>query len=338
MDTQNVSVINSQILESLQHDDAGLFEKKAQAAANNYTRTQIREDSFAFKVLPPEKATPDMLRYDLNDDLAIVWEKEPDSPAAKWVPLQTVPDGEYIQGSKYLIPMTRVVTPDFRKDIAELLTTKQDIRKILTDNSIKDGLAEIDSKFIQTVNSIVFDSDGPGTANHISGKVQWKDFTGPIDRDGFAEATKMLPEGNAEGKFIARNYICLMNEITARDILKLKREDVGGDKAQDFFLNGLTTDTIMGIKTVFTIKNHLVPTNWIYFFAEPDFLGKCFYLDDWTMFVKKEAYFISMFSYWLGGFAFGNTAGMALARFNVEQKEGDNPETGSTEDVVDSNG
>ena len=318
MDTQNVSIINSQILESLVNDDPATFEKKAQASATNYTRMQIREDSFAFKVLPPEKATDDMLRYDLTEDLAVVWEKEPDSPAAKWVPLQTVPDGEYIKSSRYIIPFARVLTPDFRKDIAELRTTKQDIRKILTDNAIKDGLAEIDSKFIRTVNSIVFDAEGPGQPNTLSEKVQWMDFEDPLNRDTFAEATKMLPAGNKDGKFVTRNYCCLMNEITARDLLKLERPEVGGDKAQDFFLNGLTTDTIMGIKTLFTIKNHLVPTGWVYFFAEPDFLGKCFYLDDWTMFVKKEAYFISMFSYWMGGFAFGNTAGMALARFNVE--------------------
>lgn len=318
MDTQNVSIINSQILESLVNDPADVFEKKAQASATNYTRMQIREDSFAFKILPPEKATDDMLRYDLTEDLAVVWEKEPDSPAAKWVPLQTVPDGEYIKSSRYIIPFARVLTPDFRKDIAELRTTKQDIRKILTDNAIKDGLAEIDSKFIRTVNSIVFDADAAGKPNHISEKVQWMDFEGPLNRDNFAEATKMLPSGNAQGKFVTRNYCMLMNEITARDLLKLQRPEIGGDLAQDFFKNGLTTDTIMGIKALFTIKNHLVPTGWVYFFAEPDFLGKCFYLDDWTMYVKKEAYFISMFSYWMGGFAFGNTAGMALARFNVE--------------------
>ena len=321
METQNVNIINAQILESLNSGDDQAFVKKAQAAATNYTRMQIREDSFAFKILPPEKATDDMLRYDIVQDLAVVWEREPDSPAAKWVPLQTVPDGEYIQSSRYIIPFARVLTPDFRKDIAELRTTKQDIRKILTDNSIKDGLAEIDAKFMKTVNSIVFDADGEGEPNHISGKVQWRDFEDPLNRDTFAEATKMLPSGNAEGKFIARNYCALMNEITARALLKLDRNTVGGDKAQDFFLNGLTTDTIMGIKTLFTIKNHLVPTNWIYFFAEPDFLGKCFYLDDWTMYVKKEAFFISMFSYWMGGFAFGNTAGMALARFNVDKEE-----------------
>jgi len=72
-----------------------------------------------------------------------------------------------------------------------------------------------------------------------------------------------------------------------------------------------------------TIKGNLIPNNWIYFFAEPEFLGKCFYMDDWTMFVKKEAYFVSMFSYWMGGFAFGNTAGMALARFNCNNDSND---------------
>lgn len=337
METQNVSIINSQILESLDRDDDATFVKKAQAAATNYTRTQVREGSFAFKVLPPEKATDDMLRYSLDSNMCIVWEREPDSPAAKWVPLETVPDGEYIKGSKYLIPIARVLTPDFRVDVDELRLTRQDIRKILTDNAVKDGLAEIDSKFIRTVNSIVFDADGPGQPNHISQKVQWRDFSGPLDRDMFAEATKMLPEGNDEGKFIARNYCALMNEITARDLLKLKRNDVGGDKAQDFFLNGLTTDTIMGIKTLFTIKNHLVPTNWIYFFAEPDFLGKCFYMTDWTMYVKKEAFFISMFSYWMGGFAFGNTAGMALARFNVEGDEAEKKDDWQYGDTVQSN-
>lgn len=318
METQNVQILNSQILESLDRDSDVEFQKKAQAAATNYTRMQIREGSFAFKVLPPEKATPDMLKYDLSDQLSIVWEMEPDSPGAKWVPLETVPEGEYIQGSKYLIPLARVVTPDFRKDVAELLTTKQDIRKILTDNSIKDGLAAIDAKFIETVNSIVFDAPGPNQPNTFSGKVQWRDFDNPIDRSSFADASKMLPSANKQGKYVCRNYIALMNDVTARDLLKLKRNDVGGDLSEEMFRKGMVMTELMGIKLLFTIKSNLVPDNWVYFFAEPEFLGKCFYMDDWTMFVKKEAFFVSMFSYWMGGFAFGNTAAVALARFDVD--------------------
>lgn len=319
MNVQNAELINSQILSSLERDPNDVFEKKAQAAFSDYTRMQIREDSFALKILPPTKATPDMLKYDLSEQLGIVCVKEPDSPGAKWVALQTVPEGEYIKGSRYIVPLARIETPEFRKDVAELLTYKEDIRQILMDNAIKDGLAAIDVKFIETVNSIVFDADGPDCANHISGKVQWRDFEGQIDRENFAEATKMLPAGNKKGKHVLRNYICLMNEVTARDLLKLKRNDVGGDLSQTMFEKGVTMTEFMGIKLLFTVKNNVVPTDWVYFFTEPKFLGKAFYMDDWTMFVKKEAFFIYMFAYWMGGFAFGNTAGLALARFNCDK-------------------
>ena len=314
MDTQNVptSVINAQILEHLDRGEV----KKAQDAATDYTRTQIREESFAFKIIPPEKATDDMLDRALDERLQIIWELEPDSPGAKWVPLQTIPDGEYIVGSRYLIPFARVLTPKFEKDIDELRTYRQDLRKILTDNSIKDALAEIDSKFMDTCNAIVLDAAGQGQPHNKTGKVQWIELTDPLNRSSFAEAKKMLPRGNSNGKYRLRNYIALMNDVTAQDWLKLTRDQVGGDLSEEFFRNGLTTDTFLGVKAIFTIKDDLVPDNYVYFFAAPEFLGKCFYLTDWTMYMKKEAYFIEMFSYWLGGFAFGNIAGVALAKFN----------------------
>lgn len=312
--TQNIStpVMNAKIMDSLDRDP---LVKQAQEAATDYTRTGIREESFAFKIQPPEKATDDMLDRSLDERLQIIWEIEPDSPAAKWVPLQTVPDAEYITSSRYIIPFARVLTPKFVKDIDELRTTRQDIRKILTDNSIKDALAEIDSKWIGTVNSIVYDCDGDGVQNK-TGKVQLWTTTEGLNRDTFAEAKKLLPRGNGAGKFRLRNYICLMNDVTAQDWLKLGRDEIGGDLAQEFFKNGLTTDTFLGVKSIFTIKSDLVPDDHVYFFAAPEFLGKCFYLTDWTMYMKKEAYFIEMFSYWLGGFAFGNIAAVALAKFN----------------------
>ena len=312
--TQNIPLLNSSVLDAL---DAGTGEglNKVAQVASDYTRTQIREDSFAFKILPPEKIDNSRLRRDLTEDLGVIENIEPDSPGAKWVPLETVPDGEYITGSRYLIPFARVLTRKMTKDIDELRTYDYDIRKILTDNSIKDGLAKIDEKFIQTVNSIVFNCDDEGR-NNITHKIQLWKTTERLNRESWTEASKMLPRPNPDGKFVCRNYIALMNDVTARDVLKLDRNAVGGDLAQKNWVEGLTTDTIEGIKIITTIKSNIVPENYVYFFAEPSFLGHCYYLTDWTMFLKKEAFFIEFFSYWLGGFGFGNVAGMALARFN----------------------
>ena len=317
MENQNVpiSVINKRVLESLNKDNV----KLAQDAATDYTRIQIREDSFAFKILPPEQITPEQLNRDLTERNAVIWEIEPDSPGSKWVPLQDVPTGEYITGSRYLIPMARVLTPKYVKDLAELYTYKQDIRKILTDNAIKDALAEIDRKFIQTIDSITDDDSGAGTPNNFTGKVQRLQLSGGINKENLVEALKMLPRGSKTlpGKFRLFNHIMLMNDVTAQDVLKLNAEEVSHAVVEGYWKNGLQSDTILGAKAIFTIKDDLVPDNTIYFFAAPEFLGKCFYIDDWTMYMKKEAYFINMFSYWYGGFAIGNVAGVAKAVFEA---------------------
>lgn len=324
--TQNVptSLLNQRVLDYL---DRGDVEKVAQAASD-YTRIQVREDSFAMKILTPQKATDDMLDRDLDERLRVIEELEPDSPGAKWVPLQDIPEGEYIYGSRYQVPFARVLTPKFVKDIDELRTYRQDIRKILTQNAIKDGLAEIDRKFIETCDSIVNDSVDTATTGlfvqNQTGKTQYIDFTTWVQgtatspgltKDNFVEAKKLLPRGNAQGRFRLRNYMALMNDVTAQEWLKLDHDDVGNENITRFFNEGLTTDTYLGVKCIFTIKDDIVKDGEVYFFPQPEFLGKSYYLTDWTLFMKKESYFVEMFAYWLGGYAIGNIAGVCKAKF-----------------------
>lgn len=309
-------MLDTQLRSMLQDGSAANLEKVAQAA-NEVTRTQIREGSFANKILPPEKIGNERLTKTMTEDLIVIDDLEPDSPGAKYVPFEMVPEGEIITGSRYITPMARIITPMFTKDIDLLRTYDYPIRKMLTDNSIKDGMAEHDRKFIETVNSIVMNTeDGhAGTVHPVTGKIQWMDFEDDLDRKNFTDATKMLTRGNKNGKFVGRNYLLLAHENTLRDILKLDRNAIGGDLAEKNFTDGLTQTSIMGIKAISTIKNNLVPEGYVYFFAEPSFLGHNYMLTDWTMYLNKEAFFIKWFSYWLGGFSFGNIAGMALARF-----------------------
>ena len=309
-------IMDANLLKMIEKGGSADMEKVAQTA-NDVTRTQIREGSFANKILPPEKIGNERLAPTMTEDLIVIDDLEPDSPGAKYVPFETVPEGEIITGSKYITPLARIVTPKFTKDIDKLRTYNYPIRKMLTDNSIKDGMATHDRKFIETVNSIVSNTatGKAGGAQKITGKVQWMDFDEGLNRDTFTDATKMLPRGNKDDKFIARNYIMLAHENTLRDVLKLGRQEIGGDLAQKHWEEGLTETTIMGIKAISTIKRSLVPEGYIYFFAEPTFLGHNYTLTDWTMYLKKEAFFIEWFSYWLGGFSFGNIAAMAVARF-----------------------
>lgn len=311
--TQNVPVdqLNQRVLDYL---DRGELTKVAQAASD-MTRTTVREDSFAMKILPPQKATNDMLSRDMTENLSIIEDLEPDAPAAKWVALQDIPEGEYIYGSKYRVPFARIVTPKFVKDIDELRTHRVDIRKILIQESIKNGLAEYDGKFIETCESIVMDKDANGVQK-VTGKLQYIAMDGGLTPKNWAEAQKLLPRGNGRGQFRLRNYIALMNDVTAQDWKKMTVNEIGNENVNRMFNEGLTAETYYGTRCIFTIKDDLVPDNRVWFFPSPEYLGKAYYLTDWTMFMKKEAYFIESFAYWLGGLAIGNIAGVCCADFD----------------------
>ena len=232
-----------------------------------------------------------------------------------WIPFETTPTQALITGSRYATSMARIATPKFEKDVDLLRTYPYDIRQIMTDNSIKDGQAAFDTKFMMATNRCVFNAPGAGKLNYDTYKVQWMDMDADLDRKSWTEATKILNRANKFGKFQNNNYIALMNNLTAKDFVKLGRDAIGGDLAQETFKEGMTLTTVGGIKILTTIKQHLVPDGYVYFFTDPRFLGHCYCLHDWEMYLKKEAWYVSFFSYWLGGFSFGNTAGIALARF-----------------------
>ncbi len=323
--TQNVpvDVLNSRILSSLREEgNEGV--KKAQDASTQFTRLHLREESFAYEVIAPVQATDDMLERSLATDMPrIVWDMEPDSPGAKWVPFEDIPTSEYIQGSKYLIPMARIVTPRYQKDLDELRTYRMDLRRVFADNSIKDGLAAYDGKFIDETNAIVTDTTGGvGTPHRLTGKITWRAFSGGLSRENVIEAKKMLLSGSTiagmGNKFRVRNHLMLMNDVTAQEFLKYDRSEAGGDLSQQLWENGLESRKAAGgLTMLFTIKGEFIPAGRVYFFAAPEFLGKAFYLTDWTMYMEKKAFLINWFSYWLGGMAFGNVAAEARADFDL---------------------
>ena len=321
---QNVptSVINKRVFESLVRGTPEDMAKTAQAASQ-MTRTQLREDSFAFKIMEPRQATDDMLVPGLVSDKLVIYEElEPDSPGAMWVPLQTVPDGNYIYGRRYPIPIARVLTPRNEKDLDELRVYRNDIRKIFTENEIKDALGEIDTKFIQLCNDVVSDNTtgAPGGIHNYTGKVQWMQFGAGLTPETLAEAKKMMLQGSTfagmKNKFRLRNYVALMNDVTAQEFLKFKFNDIG-DKIEEVVDNGVIFSKFFGLKFIFTIKGEQVPDGTVYFFPKEEFFGKCYYFTDWTMYMEKKAYMISSFAYWLGGMAIGNVAGVCRADFVI---------------------
>ena len=144
-----------------------------------------------------------------------------------------------------------------------------------------------------------------------SGLVQWETIYGGITRDTLQDAFKILP------RTISRLEVgtCLINNLTIRELMKFGREEMGGDFSQDVFKNGWTEQNFMNARWIISIKQDLVPTDSIFMFADPKFVGKNFILEDTTLYIDRKAYMLEFFAYETLGGAIGNTNAIARVDF-----------------------
>ncbi len=284
-------------------------EKQAADAVNDFTRLKMREDGFFRRIVPPLQISNDELDRQVDTDKPVkVVDKEPDSPAAVSVPFATLPINVYIRGPRYRVLFDRIVTPRFTKDVDELRTWVMDIRQVLSDNAIKDMLAEEDSKFLTAVNTSLVGQDVvvPG-----SGTIQWQTISGGITRDTMEDAFKILPRTPSHLEVDT----VLINNVTIRELMKWPRDEMGGDFSQDLVKNGWSEQEFMNARWIISIKRDLIPDDSIYMFGAPKFVGKFFLLEDATMYIRKEAWMLEFFCYLTGGGSIGNTNSLARADF-----------------------
>ena len=303
---ENVRVMNEAFFEQLATPG---MEKNALDAVSEFTRVRVREDGFYRRIIPATQVANDQLDRQVDTDKpVVVVDKEPGSPAAISIPFATLPISVYIRGPRYRVMFDRIVTPRFVKDIDELRTWQMDIRQVLSDNAIKDMLAEEDSKFLTAVNTALV---APDTIVPTSGVIQWETIFGGITRDTMEESFTIMPK--TPSHLEVNTVLC--NNVTIRQIMKWGRDEMGGDFSQDLIKNGWSETRFMNADWIITIKRNLVPDDSIYMFADPRFIGKSFLLEDTTMHIKREAFMIEFFAYETLGGSIGHTGGLARADF-----------------------
>jgi len=300
-------MLNQALFEQL--NTPGL-QKQAADAVNDYTRTKMREDGFLRKIMPPIPITNDELdrRIDTDEPWKII-DKESNNPAAISVPFVTLPIDTYIRGSRYAVAFSRILSPRFAKDVDQLRTYHMDIRQVLSDNAIKDMLAEEDSKFIAAVNAAMLGANTPVPYN--GNVVQWETISGGITRETWPESLKIMPRGPSS----LEAHTVLINSVTIKEVMKWGRDEIGGDWAMDIAKQGWAATEFMGNQMIITIKRGIVPDNTIFMFADPKFIGKHFMLEDTVMYIKKEHFMIEFFAYQTSGASIGHTGGLARADF-----------------------
>lgn len=307
MTTAETRLLNETLLSQLETPG---MEKQAIDAVNDFTRTKMREDGFFRRVMPPLSISNDELDRQVDTDKPVkVVDKEPDSPAAMSVPFASLPMNTYILGPRYRVMFDRIVTPRFVKDVDELRTWVMDIRQVLSDNALKDALAEEDSKFITAVNALMIGPDIPVPYN--GNVVQWETIHGGITRDSVMDSLKIMPKGPSH---LTASTI-LVNNVTIYEIMKWGRDEMGGDFSQEVLKNGWAETDFLGKKWIITIKRDLIPDDSMFQFTDPKWMGKHYELEATSMYIRREAYMIEFFSYQTTGATIGHSGGIARADF-----------------------
>jgi hypothetical protein len=283
--------------------------KNASAAGSKMIRRRIRENGFSRKIIPPSKITDaDLNRLLETEKPAIIEDMEPDQPPAKSISFNDTPDTEPYRGDRFLIIFNKITSKEFTKNTDELRTQKFDLRQVVQDNSLKDIQTEEDRTFINTVDEIVGSPSGVGASGLKQSYVSATDLT----RDSYVPTINYLQD-----RYL-NNGVFLLNRHTASRILAWQHDQIGGTKSQDNLYKGLealSEGVFLGIRHLFTIKNEIVPIGYVYQFAEPQYLGRFYILEDVTMFVEKKKDILRFSAHEKIGVTIANVAAVGLVNF-----------------------
>jgi hypothetical protein len=293
--------------------------KEAEAAGSTFLRSKMREDSVARKIITPVTLTEDELDRSLDSDQPQkIVEKEPDSTAT-YVPFKGSGELTWFYGPRYCVRFGKVESQKFTKSKFELMTYRNDIRKILSDNSVKDMATEEDKKFMSTVRS--------GIALDVPGQQIFAATLG-FSVEAFKQLLqKLILKKKPIGKM-------LMSKSLFYEALDLPDSEIGDAALTRQYDQGVEgKDNLWGIPVVTTIKaedlsvvtagsgatadydvagsqltgENILFKNEVFLFAPENWLGNFFLLQDATLFIKQEADLIQFWSYSAPGIGIGQT-------------------------------
>jgi len=290
------SFVNSNFVRKLEEGRI----KEAADASSAFIRDKLRQEAAVREVMVPEGITEEEIDRDENTDQPKkIIDKEPNS-VATFVQFQGSGRRTWFRGSRYAIYFGKVESQRFTKSKFELMTYTSDIRKILSDNSVKDMADQEDKKFYELITAICALNPAQQTG-------------GAFQSGTFRQAMQaMLDRRRPVGKM-------LMTKSQYLNALDLPATTVGGDIAKRHFDEGIeSSQRLWGVPVVTTIKADIYdPTMaWIFSPQSPNnFLGNFYLLQDATLFIKQEADIIEFWSYEALGLGIGNRLSLQQITF-----------------------
>jgi len=308
MDDATIQMRNQVVLDHLTSSDYSM-RKEGQDKLNDYIRTRAREDGILRAILEPMPVTAAELDPQVGIEAPTkIFEKEPDTPDAVTIPFGGTVEVREPEGDRFLVVFDTIRTYKQRKSKFLLMTYRNDIRNIITDNSLKEILEHEDRRFFAAVDSGLGGAAGT-TLSRVGGVALWQNVAGGLTPTTWVDMMQIMPK--ADSRFEPATVV--MNIVTAQEILSWDALDVGNATKEEMFANGLTIGKIFGKRLIITNKRDIVADNEVYMFAEPDKLGKFCVLQDATIFADAEGEMVEWYIMECIGVTLAQISGCAKA-------------------------
>jgi hypothetical protein len=287
--------------------EPGGKEKLAQFGGS-YIRDRLREVSFVRKIVPPEQVTrTDCQRSTRHDTLVKIVDIEPKSRAMA-ISFRGQPTARFIRGERAEVAFFTISSEVFQKTEQELLAYEMPITKIIEENSVKDIQEIEDREFVihieAAVQALQQEANG-GTivslnASALQGSAPPVEFSvrkgelaraantndaviRPVQRKDIVEGFKII-----DGRRL-RCARFLLTETDFDDVLSWTVEDTGDRIQSETTVDGYKYNLLVGRPYIRTVKTDILRRGNIYFFAEPEFFGKFYVLNQTKFYIDKVA-------------------------------------------------
>lgn len=289
-----------------------------QEAGRQYVKIELLEAAFSRAILPQEPITTADCQRNLNDNsLYLIRDIEPEAEAVG-VDNLGEPDGKYVSGQRYKIPVINFTTKRFQITVEDLRAYQYKITKRIEDKSVP-VLEKLEDKYFMKLVGAAIAYASPNSkavkeSTSTSGNLQLSALDIVKITNTLAGGTP-VPSAGAGLDLKKKELACLLMAQESFEYAVVL-PSAGDDFGKDRVLNGITSDTLYGKKVVKTIKTDIVPQGVIFAFTSPDFLGHAFALGDPSFEIKANFGLIEWQTKESVAYGIGNRKSLAVLTLN----------------------
>lgn len=301
LSTDNPTLYNEAFLDMLEKNASGI-----QEGIRQYIHTEVLEGSFARSILTPVPITISDCQVNISDNsLYVVRDIEPDTEAVS-VDNLGQPDGRYVKGSRYIIPIVNLVTDRFQITEDDLKAYKYKITKRIQDKSVP-ILHKLEDKFFSRLAGAALSNAALTGKKIVAGNETTDNLT--LKEQDFTKLTNTLSSGISSEDEKKLELGCIL--MTQEDYnTAVHLPGAGDDFGKDRVYNGLSTDTLFGYRIIKTIKSNIIPRGHLWAFTTEDALGHAFTLGETKFEIHSKFGLIEWQTKMSVGYGIGNARGV----------------------------